>query len=80
MKWRMAIRSVKEKLAGWYEGKYVPYENDARSSIFIVGGCYERHWTALAARKLVGFWFAHWQWTIGTVLALVGLYFAVIKG
>ncbi|MDP9559948.1 UNVERIFIED_ORG: hypothetical protein J2740_001118 [Rhizobium nepotum] len=76
----MAIGSLKEILADWYQGKYVPYENDPRSSVFIVGGGYERHWTALAARKLVEFWFTHWQWTIGTVLALVGLYFAVVKG
>ncbi|KWT77087.1 hypothetical protein ASH09_12160 [Agrobacterium radiobacter] len=63
----------------WYKGRYVAHENDPRSSVVIIGGSYERHWTARVAHKVVEFWSAHWQWTIGTVLALIALYFAISK-
>lgn len=39
----MATGLLKEKIVDWYEGRYVPYENDPRSSVIIVGGYYERH-------------------------------------
>lgn len=72
----MSLRVLMKRVEDWYEGQYVPYENDPRSSVIIVGGYYERHWTALVVRKIVEFWFAHWQWTIGTALALLGLFLA----
>ncbi|MCK3776685.1 hypothetical protein MZK49_08060 [Ensifer sesbaniae] len=76
----MSIEVLIKRAADWYEGKYVSYENDPHSRVFIVGGYYERHWTARVARTLVEFWLAHWQWTIGTMLALLGLYVTLIKG
>ncbi|MGX9120584.1 hypothetical protein ACWTU6_28595 [Mesorhizobium sp. BHbsci] len=51
----------------------MPHENEPGRSVVFIGGNYRRHWTAEVARKLVEFWFAHWQWTIGTAIALVAL-------
>lgn len=76
----VSIGGLMKQVRDWYEGKYVPFENDPHSGVFIVGGRYERHWTARGARMIVEFWSAHWQWTIGTVLALLGIYFTAIKG
>ncbi|NKL22547.1 hypothetical protein [Rhizobium leguminosarum] len=76
----MNFQTPMKHLVDWYEGQYVPYENDRRNHFIIVGGYYERHWTARAARRVVEFWFAHWQWTIGTIIALLALCLTVFKG
>jgi hypothetical protein len=39
-------------------------------------GHYEPHWTARIARTFVQFWLAHWQWVVGTTIALLGLLLA----
>lgn len=66
------------KIKNWYEGVWVPRENDPNSYVFFIGGNYERHWTAEIARTLVSFYLKHWQWCWATVIALVSLYVAVI--
>lgn len=70
---------LKEKIRNWYEGRYIPYENDPNSSVVIVGGYYERHWTAKFARILVSFYLEHWKWLWGVFLSLLGLYMAYLK-
>lgn len=68
-----------KKIAEWYEGRWVPYENPPGSQVIFFGGNHERHWTARVARILVEFWLAHWQWTIGFALAVIGLW-ATLRG
>ncbi|MER9757433.1 hypothetical protein NKJ46_29150 [Mesorhizobium sp. M0166] len=65
--------AFKQRISEWYQGRYVPPQYDPGSGFFILMGSYERHWTARAAQVVADFWFAHWQWTIATVLAVIGL-------
>jgi hypothetical protein len=66
-KWRVKIRA-------WYTGKYVSHEYDPNSAlVFIGGGNYRRHWTALLTRELVSFWLKYWQWIIGVVVAITAV-------
>ena len=65
-----------QRLASWYEGRWVAYENPPGSVVVILGGNYERHWTSKVAHVLVDFYLAHWQWIIGTALAIAGLVYA----
>ncbi len=71
--------SLRNMIENWYEGEFVPHENDPDDAVVILGGTYKRHWTARVARMLVTFWFNHGQWTIGTVLAICGLALALIR-
>jgi hypothetical protein len=65
-----------KSIRDWYQGKFVVYENDPNSSVFVVGGDYERHWSARAARIMVEFYLREWKWILATLLALAGLYVA----
>jgi hypothetical protein len=65
--------SLQGKITKWYEGEFIPHKNDPYDSVFVFGGTYKRHWTANVAQMAVKFWINHWQWTIGTVLAVCGL-------
>lgn len=71
--------NLQEKFSTWYEGKYVPYENDPNSSIVMFGGDYERHWTANFARSLVAFYLDHWKWVWGFAVSVAGLCMAYLK-
>ena len=66
-----------EKISKWYEGEWVPYENTPDSSIHIIGGDVERHWTAEVVRRFVTFYLAHWKWLWGFAVSLSGLYLAL---
>jgi len=68
-----------ERIREWYEGKFILHENDPGSGVVIIGGYYERHWTATIARVLVQFYSEHWKWLWGFGLSVVGLYFAWLK-
>jgi len=69
---------MRKRIEEWYRGPWMaPPPNDPNSPIvFISAGSNEPHWTARAARALVGFWLAHWQFIIGTVLTVTGLLIA----
>lgn len=71
--------SLRERIDKWYQGEFIPHEGDPYDSVIIIGGKYQRHWTANAARVLVRFWLNHWQWAIGTMLAICGLAIAVTR-
>jgi hypothetical protein len=71
--------SLREIIENWYEGEFVPFQNEPNDPVFIMGGRYRRHWTAQAARVLVKFWQNHWQWTVGTMLAICGLAVALTR-
>jgi hypothetical protein len=60
---------LREKIAKWYEGTWVPEDGST-----LILGRVRRHWSATFARVLVAFWLAHWQWTIGFVLAVIGMW------
>ncbi len=57
----------------WWNGTFIPYDNDDDSGVFFVGGTYERHWSANLARAVAGFVAREWKWVIGTTLAVLGL-------
>jgi hypothetical protein len=64
---------LREKLWNWYKGEFVPYENDPSSALVFFGDTYNRRWSATALQVLVKFWENHWQWIIGTGIAVCGL-------
>ena len=70
------MKRLKKMVVDWYHGPWVGHENDPRSDLIFMTGGHKPHWTARIAQCVVGFWVSHWQWTIGTVIALVGLAFA----
>lgn len=65
--------SLGEQIREWYRGKYIPPRpNDPNSPIVVISpGHYEQ--SLLAKCALGRFWLAHWQWIIGTSLAIIGL-------
>lgn len=69
------------KIIEWYNGKDVitKYDNEGHSVIIMPSIHTEYHWTAKCAREVVKFYLNHWQWVIGTVLAIAGLYVAILQ-
>lgn len=67
--------SIKQRVQDWYQGTYVPPPpNDPDSQIvFISSGYYEQPPLAKALRAMVTFLLNHWQWIVGTALAVVGI-------
>ena len=64
---------MRERIRKWWEGKFMPYDDDPDSGVVIIGGFTHRHWTSRAAHVVVGFLGREWKWVIGTLIALVGL-------
>lgn len=64
-----------EQIREWYRGKYIqPRPNDPNSPIVVISpGHYEQPLLAKCFGALGRFWLAHWQWIIGTSLAIIGL-------
>jgi hypothetical protein len=62
----------------WYEGEFVPHENDSDSQVVFIGGWQRRHWTAEVARSIVKFYGQHWQWVWSTIIAVGSLIAAVL--
>ena len=73
---------IVEKIKVWYRGKYVPPPpNDPNSSIiFISLGHYEQPLLAKILGVLGRFWLTHWQWVIGTTIALVAIFLKLSVG
>ena len=69
------------KIKDWYRGVYVPPpKNDPDSSIVIISpGHYEQSPLAKVLGAIGRAWLAHWQWTIGTVLAIVAIIVSLWK-
>ena len=70
--------SLRTKIRQWYRGKFIPENNLNSDVIIVVDGFHKRHWTAHFARTLVTFWLKHWQWIIGTAIAITGLFTVLI--
>lgn len=68
--------NLAERLREWYRGRYVPPRpNDPNSPIIVISlGHYEQPVLAKCLGALGRFWLAHWQWIIGTSLAIIGLF------
>jgi hypothetical protein len=67
---------MKQIIKRWYEGEYVPYDNDPDSSlIFLNGGHYRRHWTAMFTRWAIDFYMREWKWTLATAGAVIAFLF-----
>ena len=62
-----------KKIQKWYDGEYRMFENDTNSSVVILAGWYERHWTARICRIIVEFYLREWKWIIGTSIAVVAV-------
>ena len=71
--------SWRQRIADWYQGELTLPPNDPNSPVVILGIRYKRHWTASTARVLVEFYLAHWQWVIGTALAIAALLVAALS-
>lgn len=63
---------LKQRLVKWYEGKYVPPHNPPGCLVELIGHM-QRPWLALAIDSTLKFLRAHWQWAIGTALAVAAL-------
>lgn len=69
------------RIKRWYNGesKMQEFDNAPDSSIVIMPYFYtEYHWSAKIARAIVGFYLRHWQWVWSTIIAVLGLYVAVL--
>jgi hypothetical protein len=68
-----------EKFKKWYRGVYVPPpENNPNSYVqFVSPGEYDRPWIARAINTVSTFLKTHWQWTIGTILVVVGIFVSI---
>lgn len=64
---------MKDLLKRWWEGQYVPPQNDPFSSLIVMQGSCERHWSSKAAHVVAEFWLKYWQWCMGFGLAVIGL-------
>jgi hypothetical protein len=72
---------VLSRIKRWYDGesKWHEFENNTDRSLVIMPMPYtEYHWSAKIARAIVGFYLRHWQWVWSTIIALLGLYIAVL--
>lgn len=71
--------SLIQKIKDWYRGKYVPPpENDPNSGVvFISLGYYEQPLLAKIIGGLCRFYLKHWQWVIGTIIAIIGIIVAL---
>jgi hypothetical protein len=69
---------IVQKLKNWYRGRYVPPPPFDSDSIVIFGlGHYEQPPLAKLLGVLGRFYLAHWQWIIGTALAIIGIVVAL---
>lgn len=70
---------IDKRLRDWWEGTYVPAENEPDSGVFLLFGSYQRHWTSRLAHVFLDFWLAHWKWIIGVALAIIGLTISALR-
>jgi hypothetical protein len=70
------MERLKKRISDWYEGRFVPHINEPDALILLLGGTYERHWTAQIARVFFEFLRIEWKWSIATAIAIAALYIA----
>jgi hypothetical protein len=62
-----------KRLKTWYEGEYIPPENDPHSRLVFIVGHYKRPFLARVLSICFEFFSKHWQWCIGTALVIIAL-------
>jgi len=61
-----------QRTKDWYRGPYVPPPPPGRHIVFLTGH-HEQPRLAQVLGTLGRFWLSHWQWIIGTGIAIGGL-------
>jgi hypothetical protein len=79
MGYRRILKRIANATKRWYQGEYVPPENDPSSQLFRLLGNQRYHWSARAARRLAAFYLEHWKWFWGFLIAVAGLFAALKK-
>jgi hypothetical protein len=54
---------MKDILKRWWQGTYVPPENDPDSGLVFMLGSDKLHWSSKAAHTAFDFWMTYWQWS-----------------
>ena len=70
---------MRKALKKWWDGEFVPYENEPSDSVVIIGGTTKRHWTSSVANAVWAFLRNEWKWAIGTGIAVIGLTMTYIR-
>jgi hypothetical protein len=60
-----------ERWRRWWEGEYVPPDNNLNSGLIILQGHYERHWTSRWAQVAWDYFKEHHRWIIGLLFGLL---------
>jgi hypothetical protein len=69
-------RALMGRLSKWWEGPFIPHDNEAGASIVRIGGYHRRPRGALVV-EAIGRWFAAHYWRVLTLLCTVaGLWIA----
>lgn len=71
------ITRIIKIITGWYRGKYIP-PNTKHNGLFTIHGYYEQHLLSKILGAIWHFYILHWQWIWSTIIALLGLYLAVL--
>ena len=72
------LRRALDGIRRWWEGDFIPYQNDPHSGVILIGGTVRRHWSARAARALCDFYLRHWQYLWSTLLGIAVLIVAIL--
>lgn len=72
--------SLWRRLTYWWDARAnEPYRPSPRSPIYdIYAGNYRRYGIVRLLRGISSFYLRHWQWVISTIIAIGGLYLAVL--
>lgn len=57
----------------WYRGEVRVRADNTSPHVLVLGLDQRRHWTARAARSIVGFWSREWKWLLGFAVAVAGV-------
>lgn len=63
------------KLKDWYEGEFIPHDNDPNSQVVFVGGYQKRPPLVTAMLSVWNCWKENWQMIVG----VLGLIVAIIS-
>lgn len=58
----------------WWRGEYTPPEDRSDKNLMFLTGSHEKHWSSLAAHKLLDFFINNLKFLISTIIAIVGLF------
>ncbi len=73
------MRRLGKRLRRWWEGEYVPHENDPSSDLVFTGGWYRRHWASRALHTIAEFHQREWKFAVTAYLTMIGIVAAILK-